>query len=201
MKIILASGSPRRHFLLNMINLPHEVIPSSVNEIVNPTLKPHEVAEELALQKGSDVAQSNPGKLIIAADTIVVLDDVILGKPSDFSEAFSMLSQLSGRTHEVITGVALIKPDGLGYATEITVFHVSTSVTFAKLTPAEIKAYIQTGSPMDKAGSYGIQDDFGSLFVSRIDGDYFNVVGLPIQKLYETLKSFESKAVEQIIQS
>ena len=197
MKIILASGSPRRHLLLNMINLPHEVIPSSVEEIVNPTLKPHEVAEELALQKGSDVAQSNPGKLIIAADTIVVLENIILGKPSNFGEAFSMLTQLSGRTHEVITGVALIK----GNASEKTVFHVSTSVTFAKLTPAEIKAYIQTGSPMDKAGSYGIQDDFGSLFVSRIDGDYFNVVGLPIQKLYETLKSFEPKAVEQIIQS
>lgn len=188
MKIILASGSPRRHLLLNMIGLAHEVIPSSVDEVIPDGLDPSSVARHLARLKGEDVAVQHPHTLIIAADTIVVLDGEILGKPASAEDAFSMLRRLSDNTHRVITGVALLESDSDGIFVKESVFHVTSDVTFANLHDEEIWAYIATGSPMDKAGSYGIQDDLGSLFVSRIEGCYYNVVGLPVQHLYSTLK-------------
>lgn len=180
--IILASGSPRRHSLLNSIGLPHIVIPSSVDEVFDPSLSSEQSAVSLAEQKALDVAKRSSFDLIIAADTIVVLKDQLLAKPQSRQEAIDMLEKLSGNTHSVITGVSLVTPD------KHTSFSVTTKVTFESLTPAEMEAYVDTGSPMDKAGGYGIQDDLGSLFVKHINGDYYNVVGLPLQRLYEELK-------------
>lgn len=180
--IILASGSPRRHNLLNSIGLPHIVIPSSVDEVFDPSLSSEQSAVSLAEQKALDVAKRSSFDLIIAADTIVVLKDQLLAKPQSRQEAIDMLEKLSGNTHSVITGVSLVTPD------KHTSFSVTTKVTFESLTPAEMEAYVDTGSPMDKAGGYGIQDDLGSLFVKHINGDYYNVVGLPLQRLYEELK-------------
>lgn len=180
--IILASGSPRRHSLLNSIGLPHIVIPSSVDEVFDPSLSAEQSAVSLAEQKAFDVAKRSSFDLIIAADTIVVLKDQLLAKPQSRQEAIDMLEKLSGNTHSVITGVSLVTPD------KHTSFSVTTKVTFESLTPAEMEAYVDTGSPMDKAGGYGIQDDLGSLFVKHINGDYYNVVGLPLQRLYEELK-------------
>jgi septum formation protein len=188
-RIILASGSPRRHYLLNMIGLQHDVIPSKVDETYSDDLQPWQVTEFLAKSKASDVYQQHSNGIIIAADTIVILDNVILNKPSDDSEAFSMLRNLSGRTHTVITGVAIVYTDHLTKLKKSIVFNVSTKVTFAELSDDEINAYIATGSPMDKAGAYGIQDDMGCIFISKIDGDYYNVVGLPLHMLYKHLKN------------
>jgi len=188
MNIILASASPRRHQLLKMIGLEHRVVPANIDENVAGEFKPSELAEHLAHIKGEHVAGSHPGSLIISADTIVVTGTNILGKPDDVHHAFEMLRYLSGRTHEVITGVALVVNNSGVIESEV--FHESTQVTFDNLTDDEIRAYIKTGSPMDKAGSYGIQDDLGSLFVKRIEGDYYNVVGLPVQHLYRKLKTF-----------
>lgn len=180
--IILASGSPRRHALLTSIGLSHHVIPSSVDEVFNPALSAEQSAISLAEQKAQDVAKNESFDLIIAADTIVVLNENLLAKPGTRQEATDMLNLLSGKTHSVITGVSLVTPF------KSTSFSVKTNVTFEALTHSEIEAYVDTGSPMDKAGGYGIQDDLGSLFVKHIDGDYYNVVGLPLQRLYSELK-------------
>ena len=196
MRIILASGSPRRHYLLKMINLAHEVIPSSVEEIVPDGVSPEEVARSLALQKAQDVANSHPDSLVIGADTIVVLNGEILGKPQSAAQAVEMLQKLSGNTHTVITGVALI--DGSRGNAGQTVFHESTRVTFSSLINDEIRAYVAGGSPMDKAGSYGIQDDLGCLFVSSIQGDYYNVVGLPLQHLYRQLRAVNQDIIKNV---
>jgi septum formation protein len=183
-KIILASGSPRRHALLTMIGLRHQVVPSTIDEILEPGKSATEVAISLSEQKALDVARNQSFDLIIAADTIVVLDGVMLGKPVDTDDAVSMLQTLSGKTHEVITAVTLLSGSGAMHS-----FAETTCVTFSELHVSEIKAYVSTGSPMDKAGAYGIQDDLGSLFVKRIVGDYYNVVGLPLQRLYAELKT------------
>lgn len=180
--IILASGSPRRHVLLTSIGLPHHVIPSSVDEVFDPALSAEQSAESLADQKAQDVAKRVSFDLIIAADTIVVLNEDLLAKPETRQEAIDMLRMLSGNTHSVITGVSLVTP------LKSRSFSVTSKVTFEELTQSEIEAYVDTGSPMDKAGGYGIQDDLGSLFVKHIDGDYYNVVGLPLQRLYSELK-------------
>jgi septum formation protein len=199
-KIILASGSPRRHYLLNMIGLQHEVIPSNVDEVFSSELLPWQVTEFLAESKACDVFYQHGEAIVIAADTIVVLDGVILNKPSDESEAFSMLSSLSGRSHTVITGVAIVYMDSDSDQLKKSVFNVSTQVTFATLSDEEIIAYIATGSPMDKAGAYGIQDDMGCLFISKIEGDYYNVVGLPIQMLYKHLKNELPEVASSLMQ-
>jgi septum formation protein len=235
--IVLASGSPRRHALLNMIGLRHRVVPSTVIELIPEGANPAQIACELAAQKAREVARAHPNMLTIGADTIVVLDGQILGKPANESDALRMLNMLKNNTHEVITGVALVYvtpeiateatsdgnvpstgaqelPQGVPSSAEETgpegsqvwreqgfsqrIFHQTTSVTFADLSEQEIRAYIATGSPMDKAGSYGIQDDLGSLFVSRIVGDYYNVVGLPLQMLYEELKSFAPEVLTHV---
>jgi septum formation protein len=188
-KVILASGSPRRHYLLNIIGLKHEVVPSQIEEIYSDQLLPWQVTEFLAKSKANDVFRHHPDHIVLAADTIVVLEDEILNKPADKNEAFTMLRRLAGRSHKVITGVALVYRDTESSQKKSIVFHVVTDVTFANLSDDEIHAYIATGSPMDKAGAYGIQDDMGCFFISKIEGDYYNVVGLPIQMLYESLKN------------
>lgn len=186
MKIILASQSPRRRTLLKQLNLNFEIIPSTIEEITSATA-PAKIVEELAQLKAFDVAKPLKNALIIGADTIVVYQERILGKPRDRAEAFEMLSSLSGNTHTVFTGVCLIEKDEHGSISKEITFNVATKVTFSSLPEQMIYHYIDTEKPFDKAGSYGIQDDFGAVFVNKICGDFYNVVGLPLNKLYSVL--------------
>ena len=178
MDIILASGSPRRKQLLAQMGIEtFRVISSDADETVEPGLSPARIVETLSARKAEAVAgHAKPGELVIAADTIVALDGAVLGKPADGPEAFRMLSALSGRRHQVYTGVTLLR-DG-----ERRTEHEVTTVTFRELTRDDITRYIATGEPMDKAGAYGIQG-CGALLVERIEGDYFNVMGLPVCRL------------------
>jgi len=185
--------------LLEQINLKFDVIASTVLEYTEDELTPAEFAEKMALSKASDVARSVNNALIIGADTIVVHDDEILGKPVDDEDAKRLLKRLSGHTHNVYTGVALLKTDNNGEPERSITFYSKTNVVFAKLDDKEIEEYVNSGSPMDKAGAYGIQDDWGSLFVKRIDGDYYNVVGFPLQKFYTMMKSFAPEALPHAI--
>ncbi|MEQ8578480.1 MAG: Maf family protein [Balneola sp.] len=188
MKIILASQSPRRKKLLEQLRLQFKVIPSSVNENVKET-DPVKLVENLAFQKACDVSKTNPDSLTIGSDTVVVYNDKILGKPENRDQASKMLNELSGKQHFVYTGVALIETDHQSSIVNSLNFSEATKVYFSKLTQSEIDAYIESGSPFDKAGSYGIQDDWGAVFVKRIEGDFYNVVGLPINRLYSELKT------------
>ena len=188
--IVLASQSPRRKVLLEQINLSFTVQPSKVEEIIPPGQAPEEVAMDLASQKATDVSDDHANALIIGADTVVVLNNQFLGKPEDAEDAFSMLKKLSGQTHEVYTGVALLRTDENTKIAGRTRFYSCTHVTFDVLEDQEIIDYIQTGSPGDKAGSYGIQDDWGSVFVKEIQGDYYNVVGFPLNLFYREMKKF-----------
>ena len=178
MEIVLASGSPRRRQLLEQIGLTgFRVLPSDADESLPDGIAPGEAVERLSARKGAAVAaQARPGALVIAADTVVALDGAILGKPRDQGEAREMLSALSGRTHQVYTGVSLF------YQGERRTEHEVTAVTFRPLSQEEIAAYVATGEPMDKAGAYGIQG-LGALLVERLEGDYFNVMGLPLCRL------------------
>ena len=190
MGLILASGSPRRRQLLEQIGLTFAVRSSDVDESVSPGLTPAQVVESLSARKGEAVAaEAAPGDLVHSADTVVALDGAILGKPRDRAEAEAMLTALSGRTHQVYTGVTLLQ-DGRRL-TE----HEVTAVTFRPLSPEEIAAYVSTGEPMDKAGAYGIQG-LGALLVGRLEGDYFNVMGLPLCRLGEMLAQFGVRPLE-----
>jgi septum formation protein len=186
--LILASGSPRRKKLLSMLGLSFKVIPSEIEEIIDPGKRPSKIVKDLAYQKGISVANNHPDSLVIAADTIVVLNNKVLGQPDDKSEAIRMLQSLSGRTHEVYTGVALIKTGKYAEVIREIRFYERTKVSFASLLESEILEYVKSGSPMDKAGAYGIQDERGALYISGIEGDYYNVVGLPIHKFYQKMK-------------
>lgn len=188
MKIILASASPRRKKLLNQINLSFTVDPSDVDEHIDTDESPDIISENLALQKGKDVAARHPDSFIISADTIVCFNGQILGKPASKEEAVNMLVLLSSNSHDVFTGVNLGITDHRGVFLEQVTFHEKTKVTFAALELQEINYYVQSGIPMDKAGSYGIQDDWGALFVKEIEGDYNNVVGFPLHSFYQTVK-------------
>lgn len=193
-QLILASQSPRRKQLLEQLGLEFGIVPSNVDEeaIHNLALTPDEYVKHLALHKATDVATKQPNScLVIGADTTVVLDNTILNKPTDEKSAFDMLSLLSGRTHHVYTGVALVQNDDTTITQQSVV--QKTAVTFRVLSDEEKYTYIATGSPMDKAGAYGIQDDMGAIFVSRIEGCYYNIVGLPLELLYKTLKEFLRK--------
>jgi len=194
MKIILASQSPRRKKLLEQLRLQFKVIPSSVNENVKET-DPVKLVENLAFQKACDVSKTNPDSLTIGSDTVVVYKDRILGKPENRDQASKMLNELSGKQHFVYTGVALIETDHQSSIVNSLNFSEATKVYFSKLTQSEIDAYIESGSPFDKAGSYGIQDDWGAVFVKRIEGDFYNVVGLPINRLYSELKTHFPKVI------
>lgn len=188
MRIILASGSPRRRELLSGLGIQGlEIIPAVGEEKRNPALSPAELVMSLSEAKAREVFSKNPGAAVIGADTVVALDGEILGKPKNEKDAFRMLSLLSGRAHEVLTGVTVISPEGHAESgAEI------TRVRFRALSQSEIEAYIATGEPMDKAGAYGIQG-LASLFVEGIDGDYFNVVGLPLCRLGLMLKGLGVK--------
>jgi len=177
--IILASNSPRRKDLLELINLSFKVITSSVHEDFDIDLVPTDFAKHYANLKALDVAQKYPDSLVIGADTIVVLDDEIIGKPVDENDSKSMLRKLSGRTHTVITGVSLVWRDRNIEDT----FYEKTKVTFLNLTEEQIQFYIENYHPLDKAGSYGIQDWF-AVCVKKIDGCFYNVMGFPLSKFY-----------------
>lgn len=184
---ILASGSPRRKELLELMGLEFKVIVSQADEdSVSKDLKPALYVQELALLKASATAKEvlrNKNAVIISADTIVTLDGQILGKPKDEDDAFNMLSKLSGCEHEVYTGYCVMRiSDGKAVCGK-----VRTKVKFKDLSDDKICGYINSGEPMDKAGAYGIQG-LGSLLIEKIDGDYFNVVGLPISALADTLE-------------
>jgi septum formation protein len=182
--LILASQSPRRRQLLQRLGLAFDVVPSDASEDLDESIAPAGAVEMLALRKAAVVSHRHPDALVLGADTIVVLDGDVLGKPASGDEAAAMLRRLSGRTHTVYTGIAL-----LHHASGRTVAaHEATEVTFAPLAPWEIEAYVATGSPMDKAGGYGIQDDLGALLIAGVRGDYYNVVGLPLRRLYVTLR-------------
>lgn len=188
--LVLASGSPRRKKLLAKLNYSFTVQPSSVNEHFNENERPAHIVQMLALRKAKDIADGQKYSIIIGADTIVVHNQAILQKPESPEEATVMLQTLSNNTHQVLTGTALIKTDQDGSIIDKRTFYESTDVTFGKLEQAEIEQYVASGSPMDKAGAYGIQDDEGAFFVKRIEGDYYNIVGLPLHALYNQLKIF-----------
>lgn len=183
--LILASSSPRRKELLQYLQLPFRTIPTNADETIDPNLTAEEAVEVLAERKAM-AAAGHKGHCIIGSDTVVVIAGKILGKPLDRDDARKMLRLLSGKTHSVYTGVALVQ-DG-----DRKVFSEKTDVTFWELSDEEIEAYLETGEPFDKAGSYGIQGH-GSLLVKKIAGDYYTVVGLPISRLSRELKAFQSQ--------
>ena len=185
-EFVLASQSPRRKYLLRQIGLSFTTDPAHIDESVRPGEAPGDYAVRLALDKAREVAGRRKVGVIIAADTIVVVDNAILGKPADADDAVRMLSMLSGRMHRVITGVALLDA-GTGKA--VSRFAV-TNVWFRELSQDEIAAYVATGEPMDKAGAYGIQEK-GALLIEKIEGCYANVVGLPIALLDTLLREFK----------
>ena len=180
MNVILASQSPRRRELLGLTGLPFVVRVADIDETMTPGADPGAEVARLSREKALAVPRE-PDDVVIAADTIVVCDGNILGKPRNAEEAFRMLSMLSGRSHQVMTGVTVLRG-----GQEITHTEIS-QVRFRPLSEGEIRAYIATGEPMDKAGSYGIQR-YGALFVTGVEGDYFNVVGLPVCALGQMLR-------------
>lgn len=183
MKIVLASASPRRAEILEKCGFDFCVKVSDVEEIVPNELTPSQIVMHLAKIKAQAV-ESEKDEIVLAADTIVVLEGNILGKPKDNDDAFKMLKSLSGKIHKVYTGVCLINNE------REKVFFDSTEVEFYDFNDEEILDYVKTGEPLDKAGAYGIQEK-GALLVKRINGDYFNVMGLPIGKVNQKLKDFE----------
>lgn len=182
-KIILASASPRRKEILGNLGIDFEVITSNAEEKADSELPPHMIVQELAMLKGADVAKNAKNAIVISADTIVWLDGCVLGKPTDTENARKMLKKLSGKTHDVYTGVCVT--DSVS-GKSVSDYEV-TKVNFRDLSDEEIDRYISTGEPMDKAGAYGIQGK-GCLLVRSIEGDYLNVVGLPAVKLGKILK-------------
>jgi septum formation protein len=179
--LVLASASPRRHDLLRSAGIPFEVHPADIPEDPLPSENAKNCAERLAREKALAVARLRPGDAVLGADTVVVIDDQILGKPVDASDAARMLRMLSGRTHQVITGVCLVMGGKCSVESE------TTSVTMSEISADEISGYVATDEPMDKAGAYAIQG-IASRWIPRIEGDYSNVVGLPVALVYRMLR-------------
>lgn len=197
-KMILASASPRRRELLARIGMEFEVMPSDAEEKTENG-SPAGMVRELSGMKALAVFQKLSGEekaqsLVIGADTVVALDDNIMGKPKNREDAVKMLSALQGRTHQVYTGITLIWQEGKSMAEKEISFYEETSVTMFPMTPEEIEEYVATGEPMDKAGAYGIQGKFAA-YIKGISGDYYNVVGLPIGRLYQEIKKIYEKSI------
>lgn len=182
MKLILASQSPRRRELLGKTGLDFVVQAADIDETMDPAVSPYDEVARLSREKAQAVPREK-GDIVIAADTIVVCDGQRLGKPRDEGEAVRMLTMLSGRDHQVMTGLTVLGDEKTVTCTEVTDIH------FRALAPEEIRAYVATGEPMDKAGAYGIQGG-AALFVSHLNGDYYNVMGLPVCRLTTTLRDF-----------
>lgn len=188
MKIILASGSPRRREILDQVGICYEIKPSNKEEIITST-NPSEVVKELSLMKASDVLEGETGDcVIIGADTVVSSDNQILGKPKNEEDAVRMIQGLCGRAHSVFTGVAIIKKQG--EMKEVKNFYVETKVKVAEMTEEEIREYVATKEPMDKAGAYAIQGKFAP-YIEELLGDYYNVVGFPIASIVKALKEMK----------
>lgn len=185
MKIILASASPRRRELMRYITEDFEAVSTDCDETLPDNIEPAAASEYLAVLKAKAAAEKYPDCTVIGCDTTVICGGEILGKPRDRAQCIADISKLSGKTHQVITGCCIISRGKVSSFSEV------TDVTFRELTAAEIKAYADTDEPYDKAGGYGIQG-LGSALISRIDGDFFNVVGLPVGRLFNELKKVES---------
>ena len=182
--IVLASASPRRKTILSQVDLDFTIEPSKINEDFSIDLLPKAFCEHWAREKANDIAKSHSDKLIIGADTVVIMNDKILGKPKSYNESFAMLKSLSGKTHQVLTGVSLIHFNlGIDFT-----FTEYTDVSICFLTDEEINKYIDKYKPYDKAGSYGIQDGF-SIYVEKINGCFYNVMGYPISRFHKFYKS------------
>ena len=185
--IVLASASPRRKTLLEWAELPFVVIPSHVDESFPPSLMPEDASVHIAIRKAGAVARSveylanHRGMPILAADTMVVLDGEVIGKPGNRAEAISILSRLSGRTHRVVTGVAIVDGD------EMRSFHDVTEVEFHDISSSDISHYVDRYKPFDKAGAYAIQEWIGVVGIKRINGDFYNVMGLPVSRVLSAL--------------
>ena len=180
-RVVLGSASPRRRELLKLIGIPHEVVPADIDETEHEGEAPAAYVERLAREKAAAVARLAPDALVIAADTTVVIDGDIIGKPADDAEATRMLQRLGGRSHTVYTAIAVQRSGRVESEIEV------VSVSFRPLSADDIAAYIATREPMDKAGAYGIQG-FGATIVERIDGDYFAVMGLPLVRLVRLMQ-------------
>jgi septum formation protein len=189
--IILASASPRRKELLSLIGLKFKVDVSDYEEDLGLKLKPHELAKFLSLEKARAIAGSYKDALIIAADTFIVFRGNLLGKPHTEKEALRMLTLLNGKSHSVITGYTVLDTN----TNKKSSCSVETKVWFRKMTDDELRAYVRTREPLDKAGAYAIQG-IGSLIVKKIEGDYFNVIGLPVASLAATLKKFGIRVLD-----
>ena len=188
MELILASQSPRRRELLGLFRLPFTVRVADIDETMDPNCPPAEEVGRVSREKALAVERT-PEDVVIAADTIVVLGDRVLGKPADEARAEEMLRALSGRDHQVMTGVTVLRGDRCLTATEITDIH------FRPLSQGEIRRYIATGEPMDKAGAYGIQGG-AALFAEKMHGDYYNVMGLPVCRLWQMLREIAPDMME-----
>lgn len=186
--VVLASASPRRQNLLKQIGLSFIVHPSGIEENLVQANSPEEYVLTLSRKKAIEVAKDYNDALIISADTIVVLDGEIINKPRDPNEAKQMLKKLSGKIHKVYTGFTILDTKTNKIYSDFEV----TDVKFREIEDDEIEQYIATGSPLDKAGAYGIQDDYGAVFVERINGCFYNVVGFPLTKFYLAMKKFLS---------
>lgn len=186
MQLILASGSPRRQELLRLVTPDFLVQPVNIDESIPDTIAPEDASAYLARKKAQAAARQFPDSIVLGADTTVLLGNQILGKPRTPEHAAEMLRLLSGKTHKVITGVALAEREHMES------FCTKTLVTFYPLSEAEIRQYVATGEPLDKAGSYGIQG-YGALLAERIEGDYYGIVGLPIAPLARMLRTWNEK--------
>lgn len=187
-RIILASGSPRRKILLQKLGVKFEIVVSDIEEILHPKLKPHQQAEYLSEEKAKEVTKKVKDSIIIAADTTVVIGDLVLGKPKDKKEAIKMLKLLSGRMHRVITGFTVVDQSSGKTITK----SVGAQIQFRRLDNDAIENYINEFKPFDKAGGYGIQD-IKDVFVKKMEGDYSSVLGLPLLKLSEELEKLGIK--------
>lgn len=182
-KVILASTSPRRKELMSLLDIPFSIQAKEVDESFDQHLTPAEVVQYLAEKKAKIILEVNSDSVVIGSDTLVVFENEIIGKPTCTENAIEILQKLSGKTHQVYTGVAILKEK------RTDVFYEVTDVTFFEITQEEIEWYVNTGEPKDKAGAYGIQG-YGSTLVEKINGDYFTIVGLPVSKLKRKLKDF-----------
>ena len=191
MQFILASQSPRRKELMGLIGVPFVVRAADIDETMDPQKAPRDEVARVSRKK-AEATPRNPEDVVIAADTIVVCSGQILGKPKDEADAFRMLRLLSGRDHQVMTGLTVLRGTDCQVCTEVTDLH------FRELSDKEINRYIRTGEPMDKAGSYGIQGG-GALFAEKIVGDYYNVMGLPVCRLYEILRNMDPQDMEECL--
>lgn len=188
MQLILASQSPRRRELLGLFGIPFTVRCADIDETMDPAKPPAEEVARVSLAKAMAIPRQ-PEDVVIAADTVVVLGGQVLGKPRDEAHAVQMLTALSGRDHQVMTGMAVLRGDRVITDTQITDIH------FRALSQKEIRAYVATGEPMDKAGAYGIQGG-AALFAERLQGDYYNVMGLPVCRLYQLLFEIAPEIME-----